>query len=67
MIAATSSASTSGVTSTDGSSTVLRPIPLGSYVTTVWSLASRSASGANGSEVIGCPMTSRTGPEPRTS
>jgi hypothetical protein len=46
---------------------VLLAIPRGSSVTTVKSLASTSASSAKCGEAIGEPMTTMTGPVPRTS
>ena len=45
----------------------LRLMPRGSVVSTVWSAASRSASGANDRASIGAPTSTTSGPAPRTS
>ena len=64
---ATSSARIGGVESWSRSATELRWMARGSIVTTVWSPASRSASGAKESASIGDPSSSTAGPVPRTS
>ena len=60
-----SSARICGVQSCSGSSTGLRLIPRGSVVSTVWSAASRSASGVKDDASIGAPTNTTSGPAPR--
>ena len=66
MMASTSAARSSGVESCSISAMVLPATPRGSWVTTVYSAASASASGANAAASIGEPITNNKGPPPRT-